>query len=80
MDAELSLPAGSASIPAMLFGKLALFLLAVFGVALVVRFALSFRSFQHRYDESVGEAEKRFRQQLGESTSLPGGTERPRTR
>lgn len=64
----------------MLLGKLALILLAVFGVALVVRFVLSFRSFQRRYDENAGKAQERFRQQVGQSQSPPGGTEKPQAR
>jgi len=74
----LSLPAGSASIRAMLFGKLALLLLALFGVALVVRFILGLRSFQRRDDESTGLAAERFRQQVEQPRSLPGGPEEPR--
>lgn len=68
----------SASIGEMFLGKLALVLLAVFGVALIVRFVLGFRNFQRCYDESAGSAADRFRQHVGQPPSLPGGAAKPR--
>lgn len=61
----------------MFIGKLALLLLAVFAVALVVRFVLRFRNFQRRYDETAGAAVERFRQRLEQQ---PAGREKSRTR
>lgn len=76
---ELSLTLRSASIPAMLFAQLALLVLAFFAVALVVRFVLSFRKFQRRFDESLGQSAERFRRHVEQPLPRPGESEKPRS-